>query len=348
VALADAGDESCADDRFAVLPPEDLDVPHLRSLAFRMQQREFAVALKPYFLQRLLDEADCALYLDPDVLVLADLKRLFAEVAAHTLTLVPHALSPPVTADPVERERAFHLAGVFNGGVIGVRRSATAAAFLTWWQRRVDEICTHAVDRGIHYDQRWLDLSLGLVDDVLIHRDIGVNVAHWNLPERPVRLVDGHVTAGGVPCRLFHFSGFNPADPTVPTRYRPDLRMDEVGEAERLFRDYAAALVAADWREARTAPYAYAVFDNGVRIPDVARRLYAHTPDARAFENPFGRDFFTWLTEGSPTRLWLFVHSERADLQRAFPHPEGRDRRRFLKWSRSHGAREHDIPPELV
>ncbi len=345
VALADEfeGHFEPESEPFSLLTPADLGVPDLRDLAFRMKQREFAIALKPFFVERLLVDADSALFLDPDMLVLGDLGELFEAVEEHSLTLVPHSLEPPAGPDRIKRELVLHRAGVFNGGVVGARRDSSALDFLHWWQQRVHKLCTYAVDRGIHYDQRWLDLALGFVEDLHVHRDVGVDVAHWNLPERPVRVRDGAVTAADVPGRLFHFSGFDPDRPDLPTRYRPELTFAELGEARELFREYELALDRAGWADARDLPYAYGTFANGIAIPEVARRAFAETPDRERLGDPFESYF-----RGAPSNLWLGVHRLRPDLQRAFPQPLGRDRRRFLAWTRKHGASEHDVPPELT
>jgi hypothetical protein len=361
VALADEIDGSFepATEPFSILTPAELQVPELRDLAFRTTQRAFPIALKPYLLARLLDQSDSALFLDPDVLVLGNLDSLFDRVQHQALTLVPHALEPSVGPDRLDRELVLHRAGVFNAGVVGVRRGHSTAGFLSWWQRRVHNLCVYAVDRGVHYDQRWLDLALGFVEDLHVHRDVGVDVAHWNLPERPIRIRDGVVTAAGAPCRLFHFSGFDPDHPELPTRYRPSLRFEELGEAQQLFGDYADELRRAGWEDARDLPYAYGSFHNGVPIPDIARQLFAQLPDRSKWGDPFAasetQSYFRWLHESparfrparGPNRLWLFVHGQRPDLQRAFPHPLGIDRRRFLNWTREHGSREHAVPPEL-
>ncbi|MCA1829849.1 MAG: glycosyltransferase, partial [Myxococcales bacterium] len=190
VGLADKLDSSLdpAREPFSILTPAELGIPDVRSLSFRTTQREFAIALKPYLLARLLDENDSALFIDPDIVVLADLTSLFEAVRSHALTLVPHRLRPPTGSDRIERELVLHQAGAFNAGVVGVSRGESASAFLRWWQKRVDALCIHAVDRGVHYDQRWLDLPLGFVEDLHVHRDAGVNVAHWNLDERPLRI----------------------------------------------------------------------------------------------------------------------------------------------------------------
>jgi hypothetical protein len=142
------------------------------------------------------------------------------------------------------------------------------------------------------------------------------------------------------------------------TRYRPSLRLTDVGEAAQLFHEYAQALTAAGWQETRSLPYAYDSFSNAVPIPDAARRLYAELPDRDRFGDPFDTtaktSYFEWLSRRTgrlgrgPTPLWLQIHSERADLQYAFPDPRRRDRRRFLAWTRKHGVHEHGIPLALV
>jgi hypothetical protein len=329
-----------------------LGVPDLNGLRFRCTRQELVVTLKPFLLATLLERQQSALFLDADSLVLAPLDQLFAAVRAHAVTLVPHRLEPPSTPDRVERDLALNLSGVFNGGVVGVSRTPQTLAFLEWWCTRVYSRCRHDIARGMLFDQRWLDLVPGFVEDLHVHRDPGVNVAHWNLTERPIQIRNSAVTAGGVLCRLFHFSGFDADDPETPIRHRPELHLEALGDAAQLYRHYAAALYAAGWRDTRARPYAFDSFSNGVRIPLAARRAYAELADRERFGDPFDADgtpsFFEWLREGSPSPLWLSVHRERADVQLAYPDPEGADRRRFRAWARKHGRHEHGIPAELV
>jgi hypothetical protein len=69
-----------------------------------------------------------------------------------------------------------------------------ARAFLSWWQNRVYEHCRHDVAHGVYYDQRWLDLAVVFFEDVYVFRDPSFNVAHWNLPERAIRIGDDTIT----------------------------------------------------------------------------------------------------------------------------------------------------------
>jgi hypothetical protein len=249
--------------------------------------------------------------------------------------------------------------GIFNVGFLGVSEHTTARAFLRWWQDRVHEHCVHAIAQGLHYEQRWLDLVPAYFEDVHVIRDPGVNVGHWNLPERRIAIDSaGEVRADGRPCRLFRFSGYDPDAPEVPTRHSVRLTWETIGAAREVFTLYNSRLIAAGHHEAKRWPYAYARFDNGLTIPDFARQLYLRLGAASdAFGDP--RDtarpdsYFAWLMQAAApgstvSRLWHAIHSARTDLQAAFPDPLGADSARFVAWMASSGMREHGIPDAFL
>ena len=130
----------------------------------------------------------------------------------------------------------------------------------------------------MHYDQRWLDLVPACSTMCTSSRDAGCNVAHWNLPERgPDTDAEWHSRHATVRCRFFHFSGFEPERPEMVTRYSSRLTMENIGPAAALFARYVDLLRAEGYFECRDWPYSFGAFDNGVPIPDVARRLYQET-----------------------------------------------------------------------
>ena len=72
------------------------------------------------------------------------------------------------------------------------------------------------------------------------------NVAHWNLPERRVRIDgDAILVDDDVPCRFIHFSGFDPKRPAVVSRYS---KARASGDARTVFERYASMLNAAGRR----------------------------------------------------------------------------------------------------
>ncbi len=348
---------------FTMVGLHEVGIVDLRSFLFRYTRQQVIVAGKAFLLRWLLDQGfERAVFFDADILVLGDLAPLLAPEEPYPVLLTPHLLAPLVGPDRTARELQVLRSGVYNGGFVAVSDSPTARRFLAWWQERLYLHCRHAIGEGMHFDQRWLDLVPALFEGVGIVRDPGCNVAYWNLPEREVATENGPVRVAGQPVRFFHFSGFDPDEPATVTRYNRRLRMADVGAAAELFGRYTSLLLAAGWREAKSWPYAYGCFDDGTPIPEVARSLYADLgQEASAFGDPFRSDgessVFQWLNQpiDGPsrsrrkiTRLWHAVYRQRPDVQRAFPDLLGADRRRFLRWARNHGAREHGVPEALL
>ena len=345
--LADRPDAACAPglEPFEIVLLDDLGIPDLRSLCFGYSRQQVSIAVKPYLLDYLLGRGFAsAIFLDADILVLDSLHPLFDAAAAHAICLTPHLVRPLSGIDRRVRDLNILQAGVYNGGFVGVSGRPPARQFLAWWVDRLRTHCRHDVAHGMHYDQRWLDLVPALFDGVHIVRNPGCNVAYWNLGERESSRT-----------RFFHFSGFEPEHPQTLTRYSNRLTMETVGpETAALFARYVERLRDEGYFEYRARTYGFGAFDNGVPIPDVARRLYLEAnggPDR--FGDPFAADgpgsYFRWLNEpvegssGTMTRLWHAVYRRRVDLQRAFPDVFGADGDAFRAWIGVSGVKEHGV-----
>ena len=290
---------------FRWLQLADVGIPNLTHFRFRYSLKQVAAAAKPYVLNHVLDQGfRTAIFLDPDILVPADLTSLFTQASQHAIVLLPHLLAPLGGKDRIARELNILQSGVYNAGCVGVTDSPSGREFLGWWQHRVLAHCDHDVPAGVYYDQRWLDLARVFFDDVFVLRDSSYNVAHWNLPERRMVVSREAVVVDGKPCRFFHFSGFDPDHPHAVTRYSPRLTMDNIGSAAELFRRYLALLEAAGYHETKTWPYAYDRFDNGVSVSNEARKIHQQLGEAAVrFGDPLVTttpdSFFDWLNQSA-------------------------------------------------
>ena len=264
-----------AEEPFELLTLADLEIPGLERLRFRYAQQPLSYAATPYLLAALLRRGfSRVVFLKQESLVLSDLSSLFDIVGQHSIALTPHLLSPLAGADAIPRELNILQSGTFNGGVIAVADTPVAHQFLTWWGARLATDCRHAIADGLHYEQRWLDLVPACFGDVHILRDPAYNVGHWNLPERRITHRGEIVLVDGEPCRVFRFSGYSPDEPLAVSRYSSRLTLDNVGPARIVVDRFRLALEAAGYHETKGWPYAYAVFDNGVPIPEMARTIY--------------------------------------------------------------------------
>jgi hypothetical protein len=221
------------------------DIAGVASLSGRAARDPRAAASegKPALIAHLLDRGhESVLYLDADMLVTASLDPLLAALLAHDVVLTPHRLSPPGPVTRISEDRLL-LGGATNAGVVGVRASTEGRAFASWWAERVRGRCVFVPEAGLHWDQRWLDAVPGLFGGVHLLRDPGVNVAYWNLDERPLAEGPDGLTAGLARCRLLHLSGYDPRRPRQLSRYAAARREPRV--VRRILRDYRRALQAA-------------------------------------------------------------------------------------------------------
>ncbi len=191
---------------FRVRRADTLPVPDRQNFFFQYSAKELCCALKPYALADALREDDsCAVaYLDADIRIFAPFSALFrTHLDVHAVLVTPHLLSPASAPHIL----AIMRAGIYNAGVVAVRRDAEGNRFVDWWQGRVARECIRDPFGGVSGDQRWLDLAAGLFPALGVLRDPGINVGFWNLHERQLSRVNGGLRINQqCELRAFHFS----------------------------------------------------------------------------------------------------------------------------------------------
>ena len=238
------------DEPFSITSPYEigLERAEFHRMAMMYTTLELATAVKPWFLRTLLERfGGEVLYLDPDMLVLAPLQDVFDRTRESSIALTPHLIHPLEPDGREPDETTILNAGVFNLGFIGV--SDDAGEFLDWWSRRLSRECIVDIEHARFVDQRWIDLAAGMFSPAIL-RDPGLNVAHWNLPQRHVSYRRDIWYANGVPLRLYHFSGFDPDQPDVLSKHQgldPRIAPSATRALARLYEDYAGRLQRAEY-----------------------------------------------------------------------------------------------------
>lgn len=216
IVLTDATDEDVLPDvpgvrwmRLAALA-EPLD--SLLRLAAAYDLVEFATAIKPLVLDRLLEEHEQAAYLDPDTYLTSPLAELSPALESGAgIVLTPHYLEPIPEGQPYSETHMLSV-GVYNLGFCAVDRKARP--FLAWWWRHLRTECLHDPLSGLFVDQKWMDVGSVLFNATPL-RHYGYNVGVANLSERPIAAdADGLlIRTTGDRLRLFHFHAFDPDAP---------------------------------------------------------------------------------------------------------------------------------------
>ncbi|MEI8340723.1 MAG: hypothetical protein WCH43_04190 [Verrucomicrobiota bacterium] len=347
--------EGCFDpalEPFHLIGMDQLGLRELVRLRFQYTEMELSFALTPCVIEYLLNSGfDGVIFLKQETLVLDGLEPVVEKLREHSVLLTPHLLGPGEGDDAREWEINVLRSGMYNGGFIGFSRREDSIGFLSWWKEKTAWNCFWAVETGIHYEQRWLDFVPAFVPGFHIIRDPGMNVGHWNLLQRRVGVqADGQVTANGSSCRVFRFSGYDPDRPGESSRYHSNLTLDQAGDASVVFERYRSLLMKEGYEETRRWPYTYEHFDNGVRVPVLARRIYHDLENPlERFGDPFCTEpagsFYRWLNagadgEGSIPNFWRGVHRRRPDLIAAFGDLRGEQCTRYEDWIRTSGIQE--------
>lgn len=368
VVVLDGDDEPDSVEDFEILALDALRIPGTKHFLFRYPLRQAVTASKAYLLSMILDRGHSrAVYLDSDILVVGSLRPLLTPTDnVADIILTPHLLEPPPIQNNISRELTILQAGVYNGGCISVANTSNGREFLGWFEQRLHDYCLQDIPRGLHCDQRWIDLVPSYFQGARVERDPGLNVAYWNLPERKL---EGDVIAGlrvqGGSCKFFHFSGFDPLFPESLTKYGMELPGPVEKVALKLAAHYADLLAKADDADYLSSAYAFATFSDNTQIPGSARLLFsqldASTRDT--FADPFdvgcSDSFRAYLDEPVDdvedptqiiTRFWKSEWDARPDLQREFPFPLESNRADFLRWIRTsrteHSGWEHFLAPQ--
>ena len=374
VLLVDRNDEHIdpAAEPFELVEAEDLAevVPEITSFLFKYTLLEANTAIKPFFLAWLFErhELPNLTYFDPDILITGSLAGLAGVLDDAAVVLTPH-LDQPIDDGAHPGELAILQAGTYNLGFVSLRGGEISRRLLSWWQDRLYDDCVVRIDRGLFVDQKWMDLVPGLFGTggkVRIETHPGWNVAYWNLHGRTVTREGaseeiGRYRSNGEPLTFFHFSGIQPDSLEHVSKHQDRFRLADLGAAADLYRVYAERVLTAGYATCQPWPYAFARFDNGVRIPDAARALYLGLSPAhrRRFGDPFAaagdESFFNWLNQPasgkrSPhlSRLLAHVHRQRPDLGARFPDPAGKDFPNFSSWLRDTGRHELKLDPAFL
>jgi glycosyltransferase involved in cell wall biosynthesis/SAM-dependent methyltransferase len=359
--------EKAAGDDFDVLLATEIGIEEreLHRMAMIYDVMELATAVKPSLLKTLLARGAADItYFDPDIEIFRPLDDVSELARRHSIVLTPHTLKPLAHDHAEPGEVTLLLAGMFNLGFISI--GSGAGEFLDWWAERVARAGHVNPSRGEFVDQRWIDFVPSLFEHTVL-RDPGCNVAHWNLETRRFKRIDGEYVVDGQPLRFFHYSGFDPEQPFLLSKFlgpKPRILLSENPDLARICTEYAEKLRAAGYREAQAERYGFARLPNGVQITPRMRRLYgqalreaeeegsAEPPDP--FDPTMVDRFLDWLNEPTHppapwfTRYLADLHTHRSELQKLFPDPRWVDGERFLEWVWTSGRHEEHIPVELI
>lgn len=352
-----------AEEPFTIVEAERLEISNFGDFALRYDIMEFNTAVKPFMFRWIFDntDLDSIIYLDPDIHVYSRFDRLETMLNdGASVVLTPH-ITEPLEDGKSPSDYNMLQAGVFNLGFIAARRCSESFDFMNWWGRRLITQCVNDLQANLFVDQKWCDLAPCLLGNLKILRDVGYNVAYWNLVQREISKVEnGQWLVNGVPLSFFHFSGVDPLDKHLVSKHQNRFVWKDIPAAQPLFEAYNNSLMQAGWKETRVWPYVFDTVGGGAKIHRVVRMLY-RAEHPQQIEIGIGelQKYLSWLcnqpgiaipTDNNVriTKLMHLIYRLRIDLQAAFPMETEAGRKQFASWFEEAGVRDYGLSSELT
>ena len=230
-----------------VLCCDDLGFDFLVDMRTYYGPLEFCSALKVLGSAYVLRNEGACLFLDPDMVVLDSLRDAILECPGE-IVVSAHALAPFPDDGAVPDDLELCSAGHINGGIFLTRRGIDGTNALDWLVEHTRYHWFVAPSLGMYADQQWFSaLFYFFRNHTALVEDRGINVAYWNLHERPLREENGYIfLVSGERLRLMHFSGFSlPSSDKLSKYSRRKFDIDTEAALLRLIHSYEVELVEA-------------------------------------------------------------------------------------------------------
>jgi len=343
-------------EKFILVKINEIGIENLESFCFKYDILEQNTGAKANFLKYLFEKYNLKklAYFDPDIMITNSLKNLWDLLDKKSIVLTPH-LTSPITDDKHPSEMDILRSGSYNLGFIALSYNKTSSQFLDWW---IPHLMIHGfsdIEKGLFTDQKWIDLVPSIFDEVYIIRHPGYNIAYWNLQQRNVEISNKDtISVNNKPVYFFHFSGFSPETMESISKHQNRFALRNIESVRSLFELYRDLLVENEYLDIKNWKCKFDYFDNGIKIPKLARKIYAKSlDDEKNFENPFStsetNSFLNFLNENvdketpTITRLWYELYKERKDLQDTFRDLFGKDRKSYVRWIEQTLKKDYDF-----
>jgi hypothetical protein len=184
----------------------DLKVPEAGKVQekYESQPDKLRWAMKPVFLNHLLQSEEKIIYVDNDIFFFATAHFIFEQLEQHSVLLTPHWFPENPYPESEHFLNTFQI-GLYNAGFFACSRKALPT--LHWWTH----LCLFAMERnlpqGLFDDQRYLDAVPVINETAGIVRHRGCNIGSWNVHQnKRVRTGDEVLINGTFPVIFIHFN----------------------------------------------------------------------------------------------------------------------------------------------
>jgi hypothetical protein len=232
-----------------IILSKELGITDFDSLWKKYNIIELNTCLKPFYLKYFTkNNSDLThlMYFDPDTLVFGNLEDIENELTVNKeIILTPHILNPIPLDDKLPSESIFLNYGLYNLGFIGIKNPKNNLSFFEWWGERTYKIGYDKVAQGLFVDQLWMNLTPLFFDNTVISKNLGLNMAPWNLHERIITKSQNKILTVNNKNKLifYHFSNYKFNNPEILATYYNRFSFDNRKDLVDLYDEYRELLL---------------------------------------------------------------------------------------------------------
>lgn len=231
-----------------IILSENIGIPDFESLWKKYSIIEFNTCVKPFFFEYFISQnkdLEFLYYLDPDTYVFDNFKFVENEFdLENNILLTPHIVTPINLDGKQPDEPIFLNYGIYNLGFLGLRQPLLSMDLINWWKERTYNLCYNRACHGLFVDQLWFNLVPLIFSNVKCTRNLGLNMAPWNIHERKLSDFDDSYKVNEVDVLIFyHFSNYKFSTPEQLASYYDRYSLEERTDLQPIYKIYLKELI---------------------------------------------------------------------------------------------------------
>jgi hypothetical protein len=183
---------------------ETVETQELLKVKKSRNKSEYSWTLKSSFMSYLFKKypsIPSLFYFDADIFFFRDIKLVYDDLGNKSLAITPHRF-------PKNFEARTKTSGIFNAGVVFIKRDSIGLKALERWRVQCIDWCYQKPNDKRFGDQMYLDEWPTLYKDVHQFQHPGINLAPWNANVYKVNKEKDGVYVNGQPLIFYHFHEF--------------------------------------------------------------------------------------------------------------------------------------------
>ncbi len=179
----------------------EMDIQQLEMAKRNRNRVEYFYTCSPaicFYVLKNFRKVDLITYLDADLFFFSSPEPLFSELADASVGIIEHRFHWSS-----KRSRVY---GNFNVGWINFRKDKCGLECLTGWLNNCIEWCYQRLEDGKYADQKYLDKWVAEYSNVKILKNIGANLAIWNIGNYKLSYIDKEVIVDTEKLIFYHFA----------------------------------------------------------------------------------------------------------------------------------------------